>query len=196
MAESFCTGFALLLHLSPTWCPLLLDALAGSFCSTVLSFFTSYICLLHGVSCWMPWTILQWFLCAFLYICLPHCVSSWMSWLNDFAAGLLACLFFCLPHGVSCRVPWLEELSICVLSFSFIDFPNGVSCWMPWLCHFLICGFHFLAICVCMVAFCFLCLRHNLPARRAILLCVSFRFLYICLPHCVIYCLLHLTKGI
>ncbi len=42
-------------HLSPTWC-LLLNALAGSVSSSMLSFLDIYICLLRSVSCWVPWT--------------------------------------------------------------------------------------------------------------------------------------------
>ena len=87
-------------------------------------FFTFDMCLVHGVSCRMPWTILQWFFCISLH-------SLHLS--HDFAPGLLACLFFCFPHGVSCWVPWLEGFSICV--FSFIGFKNGVFCWMPCLRH-------------------------------------------------------------
>lgn len=159
---------------SPTCC-FLLDALAASFSSSMLSFFPFYICLLRGVSCWVPWTDhLQW-------VCLHS------------------------AHGVSSSMSWLNYFGIFVLSFSFIDLPNGVSlaflvgCLG---CVILECVFlQLLALYVCMVACLFLCLRHDLPARCFgepffILLCHVCLFnLYICLPLCVLCCLHDLTKG-
>ena len=86
-------------HLSPTWC-LLLDALAGSVSSSMLSFLDIYICLLRAVSCWVPWT-------------------------NHFAVGVLG-----FARGVSSWMSWLHDFAICVFSFSFIDLPNYVFCFI------------------------------------------------------------------
>ena len=121
VAGSFCTGSALFLHLSPIWCPLLY-ALAGSFCSTMLSFT--------------------------FYICLPHGVSSWMSWLNDFAPGLLACSF--VSHMVSlvrclgwrsfqCAVIFFHRISKwCLLLDAFAVSFSNMCCSFP--CHMCLHG--------------------------------------------------------
>ena len=100
------------LHVSPTWC-LLLDALAGSVSSSMLSFLTFTFFPLRAVSCWVPWT-------------------------NDLAVSVLG-----FARGVSSWMSWPHDFAICVLPFSFIDLANGVLCWMLWLCHFALCVFAF-----------------------------------------------------